>query len=172
MLSITNGEVIQLDIAITHNQEGCVAHVNNSDPSMIIYSKLRSDNTPTFESEIDYTERQTMIQDGRSILNTENTVDFTNEGVNLTIDASLNDWKYSIQTGLEGSQFFFETVLDGNDVVATRNHLIYSASIENACLFKTQRYNYLIPTYLLADNTGKYILDSDGNYIITADWYR
>lgn len=173
MLTLTNCTVAKIKAALPHNNEGSIAHESDSTSGVFIYSKLREDGTPTFESEIGYTEKQTMLQNGRILLNTDIEWDFTNGGSNTGVDALLNSWKYGTVTGLEGSKHFFTPIKDDNEnVIGTEKHLIYSSEIDESCLAKTQKYNRLFPQYALADNTGQLIKDANGDYILTADWYR
>lgn len=173
MLTLSNCTSVKIKAALPHNNEGSVAYESDSTPDVFIYSKLRADGTPTFDSEAGYTEKQTMIQDGKMLLNTEIEWDFTNEGANILIDPLLDSWKHEVITGLEGKQHFFTPVKDDNEtVIGTKNHLIYSSEVTNPCLTKNFKYLRLIPEYLLADVDGNLILDNDNNYIITEDWFR
>lgn len=166
-----NGTPTKIAASIAWNNKGCEAHVNDTDESEI-YSLLRADETPTFESEDGYTYNRTMEQNGKRIINAEFEVDFYKEGANIGVPSELADWKYGVVTGLEGSQLFFQVNKDDNDnVVSTEKHLIYENAIDGSCLNKTQSYCNLIPAYLWSDSSGELIKDSSGEYILLADWY-
>jgi len=140
-ITLTNCTVSKIKAALHHNNEGSIAHESDSVSGKYIYAKLREDGTPTFESEVGYTEKQTMIQNGRMLLNTEIEWDFTNGGSNTGVDALLNSWKYGILTGLENIKHYFKVVKDENEnVIGTKEHYILSQAQTGNCKTKTDKY--------------------------------
>ena len=55
-------------------------------------------------------------------------------------------------------------------MIGIKNCLVYSVAPEGDCLSKTQKALKLFPQYALADVNGELLQDSEGNYLLSADW--
>ena len=123
-LTIINGTSVQIDAAIAHNQQGCVAHESDTVAGEFIYSKLRADGTPSFDSEPGYTEKYTVVQDGKKFIQAENKIDFTNKGLNTGIPNITNIDGYNSVTAPIDDPRFFVRRFDNFEY----RHLIYSVA--------------------------------------------